>query len=294
MASTSVPAAEVEKLNPTKEPNWLELPRDVTLNILQRLGTVEIITSACLVCPSWWNICKDPYIWRTIHVSKFGYPRYSLVDLEKMCRLAVQRSCGQLEDIYIDFIGTDELLEYIADRNLSDIGFIGAVKKLPLLEELYVSENYKLSRFFYVAAGLCCPFLKSLSYGRMVSVEGFIEVDDEAFVIAKTMPGLRSLKIDGDVLTSDGIVAILNGCPLLESLDMALYYSMELEESFNESLRKRCCEQIKKCILPMFLQPCTFLKNDSHCDTSSEDFDGSDDGSNLEYYLGQFLSLDEN
>ncbi|KAJ1427621.1 F-box/LRR protein [Sesbania bispinosa] len=32
-------------------PNWLELPRDVTANILQRLGVVEIVTSACQVCP---------------------------------------------------------------------------------------------------------------------------------------------------------------------------------------------------------------------------------------------------
>lgn len=116
MASTRVPADSYEKLNTTKEPNWLELPRDVTLNILQRLGTVEIITSACLVCPSWWNICKDPYIWRTIHVSKVDYLCYTLVELEKMCRIAVKRSCGQLEEIYIDFFGTDELLEYIADR----------------------------------------------------------------------------------------------------------------------------------------------------------------------------------
>jgi hypothetical protein len=50
-------------------PNWLELPRDITSNILQRLGVVEILTNACNVCPYWWSICKDPRMWRTIHMS---------------------------------------------------------------------------------------------------------------------------------------------------------------------------------------------------------------------------------
>ncbi|XP_058742400.1 putative F-box/LRR-repeat protein 9 [Vicia villosa] len=247
MLSSRVPASEVKMENTTTKPNWLELPRDVTLNILQRLGTVEIITSACLVCPLWWNFCKDPYIWRTIHMPEFYHRRYNRVDWVKMCRYAVDRSCGQLEDIYIYMFGNDELLEYIADRasnlrriglvycdKLSDKVFIEAVKKLPLIEELDISENSHLSKHSFEAVGSCCPLLKTLSYGRNVS----IDLNDEAFVIAKTMPGLRNLTISGYRLTSVGVVAILDGCSLLESLNLECCSSMSSITSLSENLRK--------------------------------------------------------
>lgn len=94
-------------------PNWLELPRDVTTNILQKLDVVEILMSARQVCSLWWNICKDPFMWRTIVMT---YPRNSPYNLAKICRYAVRQSCGHLEDINIEYFGTNELLIYIANR----------------------------------------------------------------------------------------------------------------------------------------------------------------------------------
>jgi len=93
-------------------PNWLELPRDITSNILQRLGVVEILTNARNVCPYWWNICKDPRMWRTIHMS--NNETSPDVDLVKICHYAVEQSCGNLEDIEIVSFCTDDLLQYIA------------------------------------------------------------------------------------------------------------------------------------------------------------------------------------
>ncbi|MCI22307.1 F-box protein SKIP19, partial [Trifolium medium] len=90
-----------QKKENTIGPNWLELPRDITENILQRLNTIEIVTSVCRVCPLWWNICKDPLMWRTIHMSNNGTSAYADADLVKICRYAIERSCGQLEDIEI-------------------------------------------------------------------------------------------------------------------------------------------------------------------------------------------------
>jgi hypothetical protein len=55
MASCSISAKEAEAEN-TVVPNWLELPREITANILQRLDTIEVVKSVCLVCPLWWNI----------------------------------------------------------------------------------------------------------------------------------------------------------------------------------------------------------------------------------------------
>jgi uncharacterized protein YbdZ (MbtH family) len=95
-------------------PNWLELPRDVTASILLRLGSIEILTSAQMVCSLWRNLCKDPSMWRAVDMSNADN-YWNDYDLERMCRDAVDRSCGQLVDINLEYFGTDELLRHIAD-----------------------------------------------------------------------------------------------------------------------------------------------------------------------------------
>lgn len=114
MSTCSIPAKDAECESILK-PNWLELPTDITSNILQRLGTTEIVTSACHVCPLWWNICKDPFMWRTIHVHNLRNPPYSR-GKQKICRFAVKRSYGHLERIDIAYFASDDLLECIADK----------------------------------------------------------------------------------------------------------------------------------------------------------------------------------
>lgn len=101
--SSSIPVIN-ENMKITTGPNWLDLPRDVTANILQRLGTIEILTNACQVRSLWWNICKDPRMWRTINITKYGY-KHSMRNKDKfvkICRNAIERSCGQVEDIDIE------------------------------------------------------------------------------------------------------------------------------------------------------------------------------------------------
>jgi len=110
----------VMEVESTDMPNWLELPKDITMNILQRLDTLEIVTSACVVCPLWWNICKDSLMWHTIDMMSNISLCYSDYDyssrLEKICRYAVDQSCGHLKDIYINKFGTGDLHHHIAIR----------------------------------------------------------------------------------------------------------------------------------------------------------------------------------
>lgn len=96
--------------------NWLELPAEVMSMILLKLGAIEILTSAQNVCSSWRKICKDPLMWRVIDMHNSGDSYDMDHDLEIMCRHAVDRSCGQLIDINIEYFGTDELLQYITRR----------------------------------------------------------------------------------------------------------------------------------------------------------------------------------
>ncbi|KAJ1410350.1 Leucine-rich repeat domain superfamily [Sesbania bispinosa] len=61
------------------------------------------------------------------------------------------------------------------------------------------------------------------------------ERDDEAFVIAKTMSQLRHLQLWGNMLTNNGLLAILDGCPHLESLDLRACFNLDLNGSLGES-----------------------------------------------------------
>ncbi|XP_059436602.1 F-box protein SKIP19-like [Corylus avellana] len=99
--------------------NWLELPWDVTASILLRFDTIEILTSVQMVCSLWRKLCKDPSMWRTVHVRN-PYSHWVVSDLEKMCRQAVNCSCGQLVDIYIEYCGDNKLRRHIANMCLKE------------------------------------------------------------------------------------------------------------------------------------------------------------------------------
>ncbi|XWS55366.1 hypothetical protein CRYUN_Cryun10bG0168300 [Craigia yunnanensis] len=245
----------------TTEPetrNWLELPLDVTASILSRLGAIEILTSAQSVCSQWLKICKDPLMWRSIDMHNSGKVWDIDYDLEKMCVHAVDRSCGHLLDINVEYFGTYELLIHIAERstnlkrlrlvscfNISNDGLGEAASKLPFLEELEISYC-SISKDGLETIGCCCPLLKSFKFNMQGCRPFHLESDDEALAIALTMPELRHLQLFGNKLTNDGLLAILNGCPHLESLDLRQCFNVSLEGN----LEKRCVERIKNLQRP--------------------------------------------
>lgn len=135
----------------------------------------------------------------------------------------------------------------ILGLQLSDKGFIDAVRKLPQLEEVDISWC-NLSMDSLEALGRSCPLLKVLKFDR--AEEYYIAFDDdddaEALIIAETMSRLSHLDIKGINLTDVGLLAILDGCPLLQYLDIEECSILDL----SESLKKRCHEQIKNLKLP--------------------------------------------
>ncbi|PRQ29564.1 putative F-box domain, leucine-rich repeat domain, L domain-containing protein [Rosa chinensis] len=239
---------------------WTELPDDVTLSILSRVGAIDILVNAQKVCMKWRRICKDPVMWRTIDMRNRGYEVY---DLGKMCRHAIDRSCGNLDDISIDHFGTNRLLKYITDsssrikrlrlalcKRISDQGVIEVAMKLPLLEDLEISLC-RLSRKSLEVVGRSCPLLKSFKLNRRTDDDydasiAFTKKNDEALAIARTMHGLHHLQLFGNELTNEGLKEILDGCPHLESLDLRCCENLNLKGP----LGIRCSEQIKKLWLP--------------------------------------------
>lgn len=128
------------------------------------------------------------------------------------------------------------LVEF-SDKRLSEF-----VKEFPLLEELTITfKNNTISRDSLEVIGRSCPRLKSLNLWRLIYPCVKYKYNDVAFAIAKTMPGLRHLKLSGIWLKSVELLAILDDCPLLESLDLLGC----LCASLSPSLKRRCREQIE-------------------------------------------------
>jgi len=133
-------------------------------------------------------------------------------------------------------------------RNILHIQISEVANKFPLLEELDISFS-NLCKDSLEVIGRSCPLLKSLKFSRMFSKD--IELNDDAFAIAKTMPKLHHLSMFGNLLTNVGLHVILDGCPLLESLVLRDCIHLDL----SGSLGKRCCDQIKDfvVVLPTYV-----------------------------------------
>ncbi|CAL5346397.1 F-box protein SKIP19-like [Camellia sinensis] len=279
MASSSSSSPPQLEANETR--NWVELPRDVMAMILHKLGAIHILESAQKVCMTWRNICKDPAMWRSIDMRNLGDLWSMPYNLEKMARHAIDRSCGELVDINLEYFVTDELLQYLADRasqlrrlrlaccsEISDEGLSEAAKKLPLLEELHIYLS-PLSKVSLETVGRCCPRLKSLKFNDRGSRSSYVGCDDEvAVVIGETMPGLHDLQLFGNKMTNDGLQAILNGCPHLESLDLRQCFNVHLVGPFG----KRCSERVK--VLQRPYDPTDDYEFDTTvCDDDEDSFD---------------------
>jgi hypothetical protein len=113
--------ANNQKLVPkAKKRNWLDLPSDLTSNILKRIGVVDILENAQKVCTTWLKISKDPAMWRVIHL-RYSPGSHTRPQLRQMCKRAVDRSQGQLVDITLVDFANDDVLKYISDRYVSSV-----------------------------------------------------------------------------------------------------------------------------------------------------------------------------
>jgi hypothetical protein len=119
--------------------------------------------------------------------------------------------------------------------------------------------------------GRCCPHLKSLKFNNRGL---YFKYDEEALAIAENMSELRHLQLFENMLTDDGLQAILDGCPRLESLDLCRCVNVSLAGN----LGRRCAEQIKDLRHP------NDSSDDYDFDNNFSYFDEYDDRLDLEYF----------
>ncbi|KAG6421513.1 hypothetical protein SASPL_118069 [Salvia splendens] len=248
-------------------PPWIELPEDLTANILQRLHAEQRLGGAQLVCSTWRRVCKNPAMWRVIDLD---YRRCEdEAEFDSICRGAVDRSQGQLIELKV--INLDEafgFLNYAAERSsqllcLTLAGYeqmetdlTNTIKKLPQLEELHLIRMPSLTPKQFATIGISCPLLKSFTYNQQWYEHPLFPEDEDfhgedfctkhAIAIGKSMPNLRHLRLWALYMKNKGVEAILDGCPHLESLDLRRCSGVDLDEA----LFNRCIERIKDLILP--------------------------------------------
>ncbi|TVU43183.1 hypothetical protein EJB05_09628 [Eragrostis curvula] len=236
---------------PASNRDWSDLPIDVLTSVFVKLGAIEVLMGAGLVCRSWLEAAKTLDPWRTVDMvhhrlveemydydslfALFDHPeKIDGDDLCAMARVAVDRSSRQLEVFLGKKFVTDEHLKYIEDRptslkrlslisccNVSNEGFSQLITTSPLLEDILLDDcsDVKGDKF-YEATGKACVHLKHFRlHGEHVS--------DEALGIA-AMHKLRNLNLQGINVNNDELAAIIDGCPHLETL------------SDNSTLRAKC------------------------------------------------------
>ncbi|PRQ29556.1 putative F-box domain, leucine-rich repeat domain, L domain-containing protein [Rosa chinensis] len=215
--------------------SWTEFQDDVMSSILARLGAIEILQTAQKVCTTWRRISKQPSMWRRIDMSnKWSFPSDQPFELDKMCRHAIDRSCGSLVEIKLQNFGNNELLKYITDSSrgirslqlvncyIKDEGFSEVASKLSVLEDLEISVcGGYISHKTVEVVGQACPLLKSFKLNcfrfmlnkqnsrlslttRDDLRESLRTCDVEALAISRTMQDLHHLKLVGNRLTNDG------------------------------------------------------------------------------------------
>lgn len=120
------------------------------------------------------------------------------------------------------------------------------VKKLPLLEELHLCY-IPVSKQAIEVIGRCCPLLKSFSFNRLKFTYPTGAFNEEALAIAENMPGLRQVQLIGNQMTSLGLLAIVENCVHLESLDMRQCFNVG---NLEYNLERQLSQKIKNIRFP--------------------------------------------
>ncbi|KAL6659440.1 hypothetical protein ACP70R_003480 [Stipagrostis hirtigluma subsp. patula] len=253
--------------------DWSELPLDALTSVFAKLGAIEVLMGAGLVCHSWLDAAKVPDLWRSVDmahhrmVKEMGGRVFFLslkrrINCDGLCAMAkaaVDRSGGQLEVFMGKHFVTDDLLKYIGHRSpslkclglmschgVSNEGFTELISKAPLLEDLQLEQCPNIGgREVFQAAGEECVRLKRFSLRKGWSFSTWPQKGEALGVAA--MRELRSLTLAGSNVTNDELAAILAGCPHLELLSVQGCYDVVADDA----LRAKCA-RIKTLTLPCY------------------------------------------
>jgi hypothetical protein len=103
----------------TEEPpaqDWSLLPLDLLSAVFVRLGLVEVLRGAGMVCRSWLDAAKVPDLWRVVDMENHIISFEDLDVWRARAKAAVDRSDGQLRVFAGRRFVNAELMQYIVER----------------------------------------------------------------------------------------------------------------------------------------------------------------------------------
>lgn len=256
--------------------DWSELPLDALYSIFTKLGAVELLMGAGLVCHSWLHAAKVlPDLWRSVLMV-----RHAVVAdknkrvLRAMAKVAVDRSDGRLEVFEAKRFVTNELLKYIGDRSpslkglalvscpkVTNQGFTQLITRSPRLEDLVLVDCPNVGGDAYEATAVAC----AANLKRLGLRKGWYDQRGGALGIT-AMRELRDLALVGSDITTDELAAVVDGCPHLERLRVNDCYNVVVDDA----LRAKCAG-IKELTLPSVQDALVsdddeFRASDGECD----------------------------
>ncbi|GJW12589.1 F-box domain containing protein [Tanacetum coccineum] len=248
-------------------------------DIFSRIGVIDLLENAQKVCTAWRKICKtNPDIWRVIYLENYGGPTIMHV-LRMICWEAVCRSQGQLVDLAMLDFCNDDFLFCLADKS-SQLRSLDISCSSRYLGDISAESIQKVGRH--------CPMLETLKMNKAVVFgsqdweEGRIYNDTAVGIaIGENMRELKHLELFGNNMLNDGLKAILDGCPHIESLDLRQCKYINLKGDLGE----RCSQQITYLQLPNDFVDSTPYDVTTDYYSYNDEYDDDDyNGDNDDYY----------
>ncbi|CAE6075092.1 unnamed protein product [Arabidopsis arenosa] len=263
-------------------PDWTKLNLDCLFDIFSRLSIQERCVAPMLVCKTWMNVCKDPFlnsvfdleVWflSSIETSNRWTPKFS-EKVDSILMSVAEWSEGGLKEIRVRHC-TDQSLLYVADRcpnlevlwvkhcpKVTDESMRKIALKCPKIMELDISSSYEISRECMEVLGKNCKNLqivkKNYVYptevSRFESYENYMENlsiftlgNIDAYVISRYMQHVKHLELRFSTMTDKGFASICKHCVNLEYLDLSGSRNLTMDGVINGISSLKNLKEIKK------------------------------------------------
>ncbi|CAL5007786.1 unnamed protein product [Urochloa decumbens] len=257
-----------------EERDWAALPGDIVFAVFLVLGPREIMEGADRACSAWRRVAVgEPKLWRCIDMGKVWQWSSTTKPWRAAARAAVGRSAGRCEA----FSGPcdDDFLVYLVERapSLKSLHLlhddeskvaldVTLLDKLTFLEDVDISLSYFsdcASQGLLEAICEACPRLKKLRMNFDVChdsnyYDDDMDINGEETYVIPVMSELRSIELLCYSLTAAGLTAIIDNCPLLDSLNVT---GCPMIDMMDQELRTKCA-RVRNLVLP--------------CDSSDDDY----------------------
>ncbi|KAK2659793.1 hypothetical protein Ddye_006326 [Dipteronia dyeriana] len=225
---------------------WDELIPDALGLIFKNLPLKEVLTVIPRVCKSWSKAVAGPYCWQEIDVEEWSN-RCKPDHLDRMLQMLITRSSGSLRKLCVSGLRNNMMFSFIAENagslqtlrltrsEISDSVAEQIAGRLSAITFLDLSYCCKIGATALEAIGKHCKLLAGLCRNmHPLDTADKLSQDDEATVIATTMPKLRRLEMAYSVVSTEGVLNIISSCSKLEFLDLRGCWDVKIDDKFME------------------------------------------------------------